>query len=152
MSDDVSATTAARVGQRIRQLRVASGLSQTALGNRCGLTFQQIQKYESGKSRIAVDRLLQIADALDTSVLVFMSDLEGRSAPEPEAEVTKKHRQALELLRHFHNIGADRMRGALVNLAKQVSHAANDDGAPANHQAVTAGLAPAPGARETEDA
>jgi transcriptional regulator with XRE-family HTH domain len=52
------------VGQNIRIGRLQAGLSQTELGARVGVTFQQIQKYEKGANRIDASRLQQIADAL----------------------------------------------------------------------------------------
>lgn len=36
------------VGRNIRVLRLDRGLSQTELGRRIEVTFQQIQKYENG--------------------------------------------------------------------------------------------------------
>jgi transcriptional regulator with XRE-family HTH domain len=52
------------VGQNIRICRLQQGLSQTDLGERIGLTFQQIQKYEKGTNRVGASRVTQIADAL----------------------------------------------------------------------------------------
>jgi transcriptional regulator with XRE-family HTH domain len=50
-----------RMGQRVRALRLAQGLSQTDLANALGVTFQQVQKYESGRNRIAGGRLERLA-------------------------------------------------------------------------------------------
>lgn len=55
------------VGSRIRLRRNMLGLSQETLGERIGLTFQQVQKYEKGSNRVGASRLQQIADVLDTS-------------------------------------------------------------------------------------
>jgi len=52
------------IGQRIRERRRALGLSQVALAEAVGLTFQQIQKYERGSNRISFSRLVEIAEAL----------------------------------------------------------------------------------------
>lgn len=52
------------VGGRIASRRQALGLSQTALAERVGVSFQQIQKYETGINRISASRLHQIALAL----------------------------------------------------------------------------------------
>src|ERR1043165_6085672 len=52
------------VGENIRVARLAAGLSQTDLGMACGITFQQIQKYEKGANRVGGSRLMQIAEAL----------------------------------------------------------------------------------------
>jgi transcriptional regulator with XRE-family HTH domain len=43
-------------------------MSQTDLGNRLGVTFQQIQKYENGTNRLAGSRLVAAAKALGVSV------------------------------------------------------------------------------------
>jgi transcriptional regulator with XRE-family HTH domain len=52
------------VGRRVRIRRVLCGLSQTALAEQLGLTFQQLQKYESGATRISASRLWLIARML----------------------------------------------------------------------------------------
>jgi transcriptional regulator with XRE-family HTH domain len=61
------------VGQRIRSRRTALGMSQKILGERLGISFQQVQKYEKGTNRITIDRLRQISEALGTSVNFFIS-------------------------------------------------------------------------------
>jgi transcriptional regulator with XRE-family HTH domain len=68
------------LGQRVRARRMELKISQTELGARCGgVTFQQIQKYEKGINRIGSTRLMQIAQALDCGVDVFL----GKSANGP---------------------------------------------------------------------
>ncbi|MEJ6845123.1 helix-turn-helix transcriptional regulator [Sinorhizobium fredii] len=56
-----------RIGSRIRHFRTARGLSQTALAEKAGVTFQQLQKYEKGTNRIATSRLVLICKALEIS-------------------------------------------------------------------------------------
>jgi len=53
------------VGSRVRMRRIMLGMSQERLGEALGLTFQQIQKYETGANRISAGRLFEIAAALD---------------------------------------------------------------------------------------
>jgi len=57
-------TVDAIVGRRVRQRRLALQLSQEDFGKQIGVTFQQVQKYELGKNRIAVSRLIAISEAL----------------------------------------------------------------------------------------
>jgi transcriptional regulator with XRE-family HTH domain len=59
------------VGALVRDRRMALGMSQTALGEAIGLTFQQVQKYEKGVNRIGSSRLVQIANALKVSPTFF---------------------------------------------------------------------------------
>lgn len=63
------------VGGRVRIQRKLKGLSQGALGQMVGLTFQQIQKYERGASRISASKLYELAKALDVTVSWFFEDL-----------------------------------------------------------------------------
>lgn len=59
------------VGARIALRRAAMGLSQTALAQRLGVSFQQIQKYETGANRISASRLHRLASVLGTSPAGF---------------------------------------------------------------------------------
>jgi transcriptional regulator with XRE-family HTH domain len=49
------------VGQRIRMRRVERNMSPATLGSGIGLTFQQIQKYETGTHRIGASRYMRFA-------------------------------------------------------------------------------------------
>ncbi len=64
------------VGQRLRQGRRELGLTQEALAALLGVTFQQIQKYEAGHSRMSAGRLLEIAQALGRPVGWFYEPFE----------------------------------------------------------------------------
>ena len=71
------------LGLRIRQRRKSLGVSQTALADAIGLTFQQIQKYERGFNRVSFSRLVDIAHALDCRVVDLIGDLDDASIPSP---------------------------------------------------------------------
>src|ERR1700760_509039 len=71
------------LGLRIRQRRKALGISQTALADSIGLTFQQIQKYERGFNRVSFSRLVDIAHALNCRVLDLIGDLDDAGIPSP---------------------------------------------------------------------
>lgn len=65
------------VGQRVRMARLMAKLSQTTLGEKIGVTFQQVQKYERGGNRISSSRLQQISDVLDKPVSWFFDENPG---------------------------------------------------------------------------
>ncbi|WP_158874024.1 helix-turn-helix domain-containing protein [Antarcticirhabdus aurantiaca] len=67
---------------RVREARISKGLSQIALADEIGVTYQQLQKYESGHNRIAVARLSKLARALDLPVLAFFSIEERGRSPQ----------------------------------------------------------------------
>ena len=66
----------AAVGDRIRRLRQLRHLSQSRLGEAVGLSFQQIQKYESGKNRMALSTFVRICEALDCRPSEVMTEVE----------------------------------------------------------------------------
>jgi len=64
------------------------GLSQTQLGKECGVTFQQVQKYERGSNRIGSSRLIQIANALKMDITALFDGCPGLIADVPTQDVT----------------------------------------------------------------
>ena len=59
------------IGRRIAILRINQGMSQLKLASKVGVSFQQIQKYEAGKNRVSIDRLIAIAKALNVKIINF---------------------------------------------------------------------------------
>ncbi len=66
------------VGKRLRQIRLIRNISQTDLGERLGISFQQIQKYEKGANRISASKLWLLAQELEVSVSYFFEDMKER--------------------------------------------------------------------------
>lgn len=71
------------VGSRVRMRRMMINMSQEKLGEKLGITFQQIQKYEKGTNRIGASRLQQIANVLGVPVGFFF---EGAPVPDGSAK------------------------------------------------------------------
>lgn len=67
------------VGLRVAQLRQTRGLSQTALADQLGVSFQQVQKYEKGLNRISASRLFHLAEVLDCSIADLFPERSGVS-------------------------------------------------------------------------
>ena len=57
------------IGLRVRQARVSRGVSRSELASALGVSYQQVQKYETGVNRIAASRLCEIAIVLDQRVM-----------------------------------------------------------------------------------
>ena len=115
------------VGHRIRIERLARGLSQTALANQLGVTFQQVQKYEKGVNRVGAGRLTKIAEVLGVPVGSFFAGKEIL-----ESEPTKESGEAsplklltvagaFRLLRAYSGIEDSNLRRAIVDLVEQIS-------------------------------
>jgi transcriptional regulator with XRE-family HTH domain len=81
------------VGGRIKQRRKALAMSQTALGEALGVTFQQIQKYERGRNRVGAGALYKMADAFDVPISYFFDGLRALANGDDAAS-----RRAIEFL------------------------------------------------------
>ncbi len=62
------------IGWKLRKLRLQAGWTQERLAEHIGVSTQQIQNYESGSNKMNTDRLQQLAQALDISVLLFFTE------------------------------------------------------------------------------
>ena len=114
------------VGQRIRINRNALGISQTALAEELGVTFQQVQKYEKGVNRVGVGRLTKIANVLQVPVtaLLGMDDrvrAKGRGHDESSPLKLLTHPGALKLLRAYGELTDGRMRRSILLLVEDVA-------------------------------
>jgi transcriptional regulator with XRE-family HTH domain len=69
------------VGARVRMRRKMVAMSQEKLGAALGLTFQQVQKYEKGATRISASRLQQMSHILQVPVEFFFKGAPNASAP-----------------------------------------------------------------------
>ncbi len=95
------------VGQRLRQARRETGLTQDRLAALLDVTFQQIQKYEAGHSRIAAGRLREIAIALGKPIEYFFEPIEPVTAHSPDGQIRLQlrdlRRDAKKLLDQIEN-------------------------------------------------
>jgi transcriptional regulator with XRE-family HTH domain len=114
------------VGSRVRMQRMAIGMSQEKLGEACGITFQQIQKYEKGMNRMGASRLHQIARILQVPVEFFYEGVpSGRDSGKPLADTSSRSMtdflgtsDGLELVRAFMAVKDAKVRRRIVDLTK----------------------------------
>ena len=115
------------VGSRIRMRRKMMGLSQEKLGERLGITFQQIQKYEKGTNRVGASRLQAMSDALEVPVSFFFPE----SSPSPPSGVREESAtfmmdfmstsEGLDLTRAFIRIRSPKVRRKIVELVRALA-------------------------------
>jgi transcriptional regulator with XRE-family HTH domain len=122
------------VGSRVRLRRMVIGMSQEKLGEKMGLTFQQIQKYEKGTNRIGASRLYQLSQIMDVPVQFFFEDaplhvanrhaaVAGFHESKTEAFLLDflNSRDGLELNRAFVKITDPKVRKRVVELVRALS-------------------------------
>jgi transcriptional regulator with XRE-family HTH domain len=107
------------LGKRIRLRRVEQHISQTELGNKLGVSFQQVQKYEKGVNRVGAARLQQIATALDVPITFFYSG-DGK-AREVESLLFIDSSFSLRLLRAYSKMKDQAVQRQFVSLIESIA-------------------------------
>lgn len=121
------------VGKRLRLKRTLLGLSQEAIGNAIGVTFQQIQKYERGINRMGASRLHDFARALGVPVSYFFDGYSADSTTnaygmaEGEAPAFEHegmpNRETMEMMRAYYRIKSPTQRKRVLDLMKSMADA-----------------------------
>ena len=108
-------------------------MPQKELAKKLSISFQQIQKYESGANRISASKLWELCGVMDVDPGYFFEGLTGASVGgrarvrgasaaqetyEPEA---RNARQVLDLNQSFQKIPDIRVRRQLVQLLKALA-------------------------------
>lgn len=101
------------VGDKIRNARKLAKLTQTQLGEKLGISFQQVQKYEKGTNRVGSSRLWDISEILDIPVAAFFEGLPGQGAD--SGSLDSYSIVALRNAERFDLIKSDKMREAISN-------------------------------------
>jgi transcriptional regulator with XRE-family HTH domain len=104
------------------------GLSQEKLGDKLGITFQQIQKYEKGTNRVGASRLQAMATALEVPISYFFPDAAatGEAAGLQEESAAfmmdfMSTSEGLELSRAFTRIRGAKVRRKVLELVRALA-------------------------------
>ena len=128
------------VGERLRTRRTLLGLSQTAVADAMGLTFQQLQKYEKGANRISASRLYDLSQILGVDMAYFFDEIDsetqkaspaqisqGKAKPSPKkppkSEDPLHKRETLELVRAYYRISDPTIRTHVRKLVQSTAAA-----------------------------
>ncbi len=112
------------VGKRLRRRRRLLGLTQQVLGDKVGIRFQQIQKYECGANRISCARLFELSEALSVPIQYFYEglsddDLEQDENVEFIAPDVLSKKETMDLVRAYYSM-SEGPRKHLLDLAKSL--------------------------------
>ena len=99
------------VGRNILALRLANGMSRVQLGDKIGVTHQQLAKYEKGTNRVSAGMLQKLANAF----YMHVADL----FPANENKKPGRTRVVLELIRGFNNL-TPVQQDAIVTLVRSL--------------------------------
>jgi transcriptional regulator with XRE-family HTH domain len=104
------------LGDLVKQIRTNIGMSQINLAHKIKVSYQQLQKYESGDTRITVTRLMQIANALGVPVRTFLKSELG-VADKPYIGLSEKEKQ---LVRRFRKLKDDKLKENVITMVDNI--------------------------------
>lgn len=112
------------IRQRIRAYRELRGLSQSDLAERISVSYQQVQKYENGRTPITVTRLAEIARSLGVDVQTLVTESE-ETILEPDggysdrpAYIVHLTNDERDLVRHYRKIQNEKLKRSVLLQAK----------------------------------
>lgn len=120
-------------------MRLSRGLNQTELGRRLGVSLQQVQKYESGRDRMAASTAFRAAETLDVEVGALFEGLKkgpsrsstnGRKSPvlliplsgAPRAAAARKT-ELIDLIRNYQAIENAALRASVRQIVRRLAAA-----------------------------
>ncbi len=99
------------VGQKVRERRWVVGMTLQQLGDRVGITAQQIRKFEAATNRFSARGMRDIAAALEVPVAYFFEGIDGQA---PDTGMVRgdplTDQEALNLVRTYHAIPKNQRR------------------------------------------
>ena len=103
------------IGRRIRVYRLARRITQVALADHLGISFQQIQKYERGVNRVSASRLKKVAAFLEVDFATLANSKAGDDLP--ALEFASRSRETVELIQLWDKVSSD-VKAAILALAR----------------------------------
>ena len=121
------------VGGRMRLRRIQLGLSEGAFASKIGVSFQAVQKYESGDIRISTSRLYDVAQVLEVSPAFFFEgypdgivakNIAQENSPASE---TFDRREVMSLIRGYYGIRDPQLQADILRLISKLGNRAGDE-------------------------
>lgn len=117
------------IGKRIRQRRIALGLTQQALAGPLGVTWRQARKYELGECYLTAAHLYRLTFLLRVSIDDLFGQPTADSTPIPSETRQKapcvnrapSEQECLEFLMAFRRIDGATLRSTITYLARAMA-------------------------------
>ncbi len=97
------------IGERIRKIRKLQGMSLASISSSVGVSAQQFQKYETGRNKISINKLLEISQLLDVS----LNNLIGIDKINKEFEMIND-KNLRKLIRNYNALKSSKLKQLLV--------------------------------------
>jgi transcriptional regulator with XRE-family HTH domain len=106
------------IGKNIRIRRSLMGFSQSELGKRLGITFQQVQKYETGHNSVSPARLMQLSQIFSCGIAELFHELPSTGH---EAALPDPSRKAINLINNFERIDDKDLQQQICDLVRTIA-------------------------------
>jgi transcriptional regulator with XRE-family HTH domain len=106
--------TSGEIGKRMKARRRELGLSQETLATMLDVSYQQIQRYESGKNSLNAEKLQEVARALSAPLSFLIAS--GRYDGSPLEDNGEK-----ELIGHYRKVRHYEIKALVVQFANMVA-------------------------------
>lgn len=108
-----------QLGHRLRLRRTLLNLTQEQVAKECGISYQQVHKYETGQSKMNTARLTQFGQVLNTPVAWFFDGLDRRDRDVRTSEEDAQfERTAIRLISIAQQIKSKQKLRQLIDFAK----------------------------------
>lgn len=108
------------IGEKIRKFRLQAGITQEGLAEKLEITFQQVQKYERGITKVNLIKLQQLANILNVPIAAFFE------CDEEESVFLSKEEKAI--LGAFRRIRKPSLRSSIHEVIAALSENKNSSG------------------------
>ena len=113
------------VGKRVKEIRTIRGLTQSNVADLLGISFQQLQKYETGANRVSASRMFEIAKLLDVSPSFFFEGIDGENM----ADIAPMDLETAKIANLLSNIKNEKLKKRLYTLISEIAQNGGDDSA-----------------------
>jgi transcriptional regulator with XRE-family HTH domain len=108
------------IGSLIREMRKAAGMSQMRLADKIGVSYQQVQKYEKGASKLSVPRLMQIAEIFGVPVTAFLDDGKLGKVAETQAAYSNVTEDEAKLLMLYRRLRRKKLKDSFLDMLRDI--------------------------------
>lgn len=104
-------------GERIKEARIANDMQQKALAELIGVSYQQLQKYESGENRVNGARIKLLVTALNRPLTYFLPNItDVRAYSDPVVSAFMATKDGHLIAAKFPRIASVKMRRAILDM------------------------------------
>jgi transcriptional regulator with XRE-family HTH domain len=101
-------------------MRKSAGMSQMRLADKIGVSYQQVQKYEKGASKLSVPRLIQIAGVFGVPVAAFLESAKVSKTAETQAAFSNLSEDEGKLLMLYRRLNRKKLKDGFLTMLKDM--------------------------------